>query len=161
MSTPETVSQKELARYFRVAPRTIRRWQNYEGLPRRADGTYMVADVLEWYVDRQTAREGIPDLETARARKTAAQARIAELEAAEREGRLMPIEMHGDRLAEVCGRIRERLLALPDRWALQLTDLEDPGEIRDVLVDAVGEALAELQGLAEELEQEAERSEAA
>lgn len=110
----------------------------------------------EWR-DRELVQQGVrsvrpQSIEEARARKLAAEADLAEMEAAERRGELMPTTLWRQRFAAACGRLRALLLNLPSRYGPQLLETlakrlrpEDLRRIEDFLTRMVQETMAELE----------------
>jgi excisionase family DNA binding protein len=92
--------------------------------------------------------ESCPEVDTAvsyavaRARKESAKARLAELDLAEREGSLIPIDEVKADAVTVLGSLRAVLLALPGRVALRCEG-KSAAEIEEVLSDHVNGMLAE------------------
>ena len=82
-----------------------------------------------------------PQIETARIRKLAAEARIAEANAAEREGELVPANQVGERWGSMATAMRERVLAIAP-VAVQRGLL--PPEREDELAELCADALREL-----------------
>jgi hypothetical protein len=92
---------------------------------------------------------GVPDYHESRARKEAAAARreaaladVAELDAAERKGELVPVVDARDEVIAAYTIARTRLLGVPSRLAQRLPHLA--GEVVPVLDDLLREALEEL-----------------
>ena len=83
-----------------------------------------------------------------RLRKERALARIREMEADEKAGRLVPTKQVEAAWADVRAKIKGAVLRLPDKCAPQLAELSDPREVRAVLV---AECEAILQNLADEI----------
>jgi hypothetical protein len=69
----------------------------------------------------------------ARRRKEVALAKLRELEAREKEGKLISREHALQVWSEALGRIRDRCLAVPDRMAPQLVAIIEVTEIRNKL----------------------------
>jgi len=62
----------------------------------------------------------------------------------QKAGRVVPVDQVRDRVAGEYAKVRNRLLALPTEMAPRIAHLTDANEIRDVLLEGVTEALAEL-----------------
>lgn len=155
----ETLTQKDLAVRLAITPRQIRNLHD-EGLPREDSGRYPWPEARDWYVEfkqhehvRRLGFEtgGSESFEKARARKTAAEADLKLLQLAERRGILVPVDVIQTTLARVAERIRQRILGIPDRWALELVGLEEEADARAVLERAVSEALEDLAALGSHL----------
>src|SRR5690606_23096838 len=158
------VSRAEIARQLRVTERTITTWVRDRDFPRRVKGrrvTFPEDRCFAWYVAykqsealRRSRSEEPADLDTARARKMEAEARIAEIELARIEGELIPLDMHEQRLAMILDRLRAKMLNLPGRWAPELVGKRTIQDAIAVLETAVAEAMRALMETADELEDE-------
>ena len=87
--------------------------------PRSSDGTYPPKEFGDWLRRRQLASLGVAqdgtvyDYDAERARLTHHQANIASLDEAKRRGELIPAEDVAREWADMVGRCRSKLLALP------------------------------------------------
>lgn len=153
-SADDDVSRDFLARVFGCDVRTITNYVS-AGMPKSARGKFPLASCVQWHVgaEREAARagKGLNDLDLARQRKTIAEARVAELDLAEREQLSIPIEMHRKRLRErlesVAGQVKAIGRYQPDVKAAT-TDAQ-----ADALLDRMAdEILAELHGLTDKIE---------
>jgi phage terminase Nu1 subunit (DNA packaging protein) len=155
LTSPEDdVSRDFLARVLGVDVRTIANLVA-EGMDKSSRGKFPLLVCVQWYVrrEREAARgaKGLNDLDLARQRKTVAEARIAELDLADREGRSIPIDVHVQRMRErletVAGNVKAINRYQPDVKAA-ITD-----DAADALLDRMAdEILAELFGLRESIE---------
>ena len=93
------------------------------------------------YTEKVGARTGLND---ARARKEAALARLRELDLAEREGRLLPIESHTKILAAIIGELRARIVASPGKYATRIVGLHGVAQAQTVLEDMFNDLLSVL-----------------
>jgi phage terminase Nu1 subunit (DNA packaging protein) len=149
----------EVATVCGVAPETVRRWVD-QGCPvlRKSDGRkggtgwkFSTHDVIEWRIAREKRRsqsEEHIDLEEARRRKLAAEAELAEIEAAKQRGDVVPVEDVAKVVADQLTACRARLLSIPTKLAPVLISSTDLVECRALLEAAVDEALHELVGYA-------------
>jgi phage terminase Nu1 subunit (DNA packaging protein) len=140
---------------FGVAHETVRKWVA-AGCPavRKSDGSkggagwqFSSADVIAWYAAREKAsvkRGEHVDLDEAKRRKLAAEAELAELDAAERRGDLVKIADVAAIVAEEYGACRSRLLGMPTKLAPILATTTDINEVRALLDAAIREALDEI-----------------
>lgn len=143
-----------IARVLGVDERSIQNYAN-EGMPRAKRGRFPLAAAVQWYLERERTaargNKGLNDLDLARQRKTVAEARSAELDLADREGKLIPIEVHEQRLRErletVAGALKANGRYQPAVKAA-ITD-----EQADALLERMAdEQLAELFNLKDEIE---------
>lgn len=142
------VTQKQLAEFFGVTPRTIRRWEG-KGMPRTDEGTYRTDECVKWRVKTAEAEleaelEDIPPRAESRAKREYLRARREALDLAEREEELLPVDVFREVLGEVLDVLRARLLNFPGRWATQLVGLDSAREAEGVLREAIRELLEEL-----------------
>lgn len=134
------VSQQEAAAELGISPSALRRWPTR---PVRREGARALYDIdaLKEYRDQRNQRGA--SLAVERARLTAAQAALAELDLAERRLELVPVETVITTWVSLVGAARSRLLAMPAALAPLVAELPvDQAEA--VIRSAVHEALAEL-----------------
>jgi phage terminase Nu1 subunit (DNA packaging protein) len=147
----DEISQTELARTLGLSTQQIRNLER-EGMPHRAEGRrklYPRPGAVQWYVRRKqeeaTAAVEPTDYSAARARRELARARLAEIEVAKEEGKLIPQEVveeiYGTRLLDV---VRSGILNMPGRWGAQVVGLSSPREGEALLKRVAAELLEEL-----------------
>lgn len=126
-----------------------------EGMPKAARGRFPLQACVQWYIQREReaarAGKGLNDLDLARQRKTIAEARLAEMGVADKEGSSLPMPVHEERLRarleSVAGAIKANGRYQPDVKAA-ITD-----EQADALLDRMAdEQLAELFALSDTIE---------
>jgi len=119
-------SQEKVAQAFGVAVRTVERWAK-DGMPRRPDGTYSLADIQEWRYARKLAKTAKPssrnkiDWETEYRKNKAL---LAEIELKERMGELVPLADVKREIVREFVSVKNKLLALPRVLAPQVAGLE-------------------------------------
>lgn len=150
----DVVGPDFLARVFGVDVRSLKNFVD-EGMPKAARGRYALTACVPWYLERerQAARagKGLNDLDLARQRKTVAEARMAELQLAEKEGAVIPTAVHAarlrERLEQVAGNVKAINRYQPDIKAA-ITDVA-----ADALCDRMSdEILAELYALSDTID---------
>lgn len=150
----DEVNRDFLSRVLGVDVRSIKNFVD-EGMPKSARGRFSLIACVQWYLEREREKargaKGLNDLDLARQRKTVAEARTAELDLAEREGQVITMDLHRQRLRErletVAGAIKANGRYQPDIKAA-VTD-----EQADALLQRMGdEQLAELYDLKDEIE---------
>lgn len=138
------VSQKDLASFFDVDVRTIRRWTT-DGIPRTRNGRYALKACVAWVreKDQREARERArpEDYDDARKRKMAAEAELIEYDLMERRGELMTVEQFDELVSTTYGRVRAALLALPARMAPDVVGLATVRDARSTVKRFVGEVM--------------------
>lgn len=148
------VSRDFLARLLGVDVRTVTNLVT-EGMPKAARGRFVLGVAVQWYVqrERETARgaKGLNDLDLARQRKTIAEARIAEIDLAEREAISIPIEVYGERLRARLDTVAGNVKAIGRYHADVIAATTDVAA--EVLLERMcDEMLAELRGLKDDIE---------
>src|SRR5919109_1496265 len=119
------VTAAELMKWYGVDRRTITNWLNSKPpCPSQLRGRTRQFDTVEvaHWKDRiagvraiakhEKERPPSPDLEAARRRKVEVNVQLAELDLAERQGELLPLRLHEERLTAVCQRLAARCKAL-------------------------------------------------
>jgi hypothetical protein len=122
------------------------------GMPRQKmpDGShrYPFPACFVWYlnykIERAVAEITPADIDEARARKIAAEARLAEVELAVAEGRYLDKDVILAEWNEAVTTLRSQLLTLPQRWAHDLVGVGTIAEAVAVLERAVRESLETL-----------------
>lgn len=98
-------------------------------------------------IERRAKEEARPKtLDEARQRREAAEAQIAELTLAERQGKLCTLDAVIEAQAAIAMRIRSQLLALPSKLGPQCLGLRTISEAVAVLDVGVNDVMAELRG---------------
>jgi hypothetical protein len=84
------------------------------------------------------------EMDRAKLRKLLLEGDIIEIDRDEKQGKLIAVEEAIAEIEDGFTRVKTKLMALPDRLALEISGLSDPIEIRGILADTVREALQEL-----------------
>lgn len=126
------------------------------GIPREGDGEaarFPWPECWHWYLKRERSaakeelRQSLPqpagmDLAESGMREAAAKAALKELELAERRGEVVPVVDSIERMADVFGRVRSKLLNGPRQVALRVTGTTIPereGQARGVFDEIMAE----------------------
>lgn len=149
------VNQTELARLFDVTPKSIRAWSS-QGCPVEREGKrgqptlYRPADVIRWREERAAlAAAGdiaMMDMEEARRRKLAAEAATAELALARAKDEVVEVELVSKVVGNGLAAVRARLLQIGAKIAPQAEIAPDATAIKELVDDAIYEALDEISG---------------
>lgn len=154
MAEAAPVSQIELSRLLDVRPATIRAWVS-QGCPvqekaRKAGqaSKYSVAEVVRWR-EAQAAMAASGDLdamdvEEARRRKLAAEAAIVEIDLAKRRGEVVEISLVAKEIGAGLSACRSRLLSVGAATAPKIELAPDAASIKEIVDDAISEALDEI-----------------
>lgn len=156
------ISQRELSARLGITARHIRNLV-LEGLPKTGEGAGMRhpwPESREWFNEhiRAVERKKAPpdDLKELRRRKYVADVRMAEIEVEEADGRLIPFELHEQRVGSICDRIRGVLMTIPSKYLSRIQTAKS-----DLDAQAVGEAIRDetlraLQGTADDIDEQLE-----
>ena len=144
------VTQKELATLLGLTTRQVNNLVE-RGMPVSSENgkrEYDAPACIAWYRDQKVseavAAGGPDDLDAQRTRKTAAEARLAELELARLEGRMLTVEDAARELDAALDRLRAVLLSFVSRKAHLLVGKKSIPEVSSVLDSAVHELMATL-----------------
>jgi phage terminase Nu1 subunit (DNA packaging protein) len=160
----ENLTQKEAADRLGISPRRLRHLSKRGDLTRLRDGAYPWPLIREEHrelreaADRKRGRAPSGSgLSEARTRKENARARLAELEAAEKEGLLLPTSIVQEVLGSALDRLRQRILTIPGTWPPRLAPLEDSRAVQKELKELTDELLQSLASVADDIEAEARK----
>jgi phage terminase Nu1 subunit (DNA packaging protein) len=144
------LTQAQLAALLGLSARRVRTLTSQGTLPRLADGRYGAAAV-QAYIEfaradavREAGLRQPGGFELARAERMRALAKIAALEAAERAGELIPLEVHERRFGAFVQRVRSATAGLPARWAPHVQGIDSLAEAQLRLRPLTTEILNEL-----------------
>jgi len=150
-----TLKQVELAELLGVTPKTIRAWER-QGCPFEEKGKrgrpsrYNVADVVAWREEQvRLAAAGdldAMDMEEARRRKLAAEAAAAELALARERDEVVEIELVSKEVGAALAACRSRLLQVGAKVAPECELTPDAASVKEMIDDAIFEALDEISG---------------
>lgn len=144
------VTQSEAAKVFGVSTRTIQRWET-DGFPRQDAevAAYDLTECVAWALQRERDRLSNvagDSFEQARARKTAIEADLKELELAQLRGELVPIDEVAELVEAPLAAVDESLVTAKRRhaktWARKLKVTQ--GVARALIDELVEEVRADL-----------------
>jgi phage terminase Nu1 subunit (DNA packaging protein) len=133
---------------------SLRQAQNHvaDGLPVTREGRVIRVDWaagFQWYLDRQrelAARGAMPEaVAAAKERRAEATAKIAEVQAARVEGRVIDLKDAESWAASILAAVSEGLRAAPGRFAPRCVNLTSAREARQVWEVAAREILADVE----------------
>lgn len=138
-----------IAKLLDLSERRVQQLSREGVIPKANRGQYELIGSVRGYVqylrDQATkAQAGAPDYAAERARFIRARADLAEMEAEEKRGAVIPAEDVEAAWISVLALLRTRLLALPDRLAPAVHAETSAAGVRDVIRGAIREALEEL-----------------
>ena len=139
----------------RVKLSTVNKWVETSKVSTDQDGRRNEQEILIALIDAKDAEierlkaiknEGDikEEMDKAKLRKLLLEGDIIEIDRDEKQGKLIAVEEAIAEIEDGFTRVKTKLMALPDRLALEISGLSDPTEIRGILADTVREALQEL-----------------
>lgn len=149
------LSQAEIAAVFGVTPKTVRQWTRM-GCPivhpggRGLPSVYETAQVFRWREEQaRMAASGdldAMDYEEAKRRKLAAEAATAELNLAISQGHVIAVDLIEREVGAALSACRSRLMSVGAKVAPQLDLAETAAARKEIIDDAINEALDEISG---------------
>jgi len=138
-----------IASLLDISERRVQQLSRAGVIPKAARGRYELIGSVRGYIrhlrDRNIKGEsGTADYGTERARLVKAKADLAEMEASQMRGDLLPAPDVTAAWIEIVALIRARLLVLPDKIAPVVHETTSLNQARDVLKKAVHEILTEI-----------------
>lgn len=138
------MTQAERAEALGISERQLRRLEA-KGCPKDIEGA------RRWYARNSSDKGSSGYLNDETTRLRSAQADIAELDAAQKRGELVPLEDVKIVVGEMLVNLRRDMEAIPGRTAMQVAVMGDAGEIRELQLhdtrQALGAAADRLQDL--------------
>jgi phage terminase Nu1 subunit (DNA packaging protein) len=138
-----------IARLLDLSERRVQQLSREGVIPKAERGQYDLVGSVRGYVrylrdQALKAQAGAPDYATERARFIRARADLAEMEAEEKRRSLIAADQIEAAWIAVLALLRTRLLALPDRLALQAFEQSTVGDTRNLIRAAIREVLDDL-----------------
>jgi phage terminase Nu1 subunit (DNA packaging protein) len=138
-----------IAKLLDLSERRVQQLSREGVIPKATRGQYDLVGSVRGYVrylrdQAAKAQAGAPDYASERARFIRARADLAEMEAEEKRGAVIPAGDVEAAWVAVLALLRTRLLALPDRLATVVHAETSAAGVRDVIRNAIREALEEL-----------------
>ena len=138
-----------IARLLDLTERRVQQLSREGVIPKGEHGRYDLIGAVRGYVRylrdlALRADAGVADYGIERARLIKARADLAEMEAAQKRGELIPAHEVRHAWGEIVAHLRARLLVLPDKIAPIVHEASTIPQARDIVRKAVHEALADL-----------------
>ncbi len=150
-----TAGASELADVLGLTPRRLQQLVDEDVAVRKGRGTYAVAETVRRYVKSLRAeveeKKQVGPLDAARIEKLAVDRARAEVALARERGEVVPIEWAVAEFERQTRPIRAGLQTLPSNLTQRVVG-RDPGEVRDVIQQVVEDLIANLHGLADDIE---------
>lgn len=132
------ISAPALAELFGCTPDMVRRYVNDYGMPRVANGKYLMGECVQWYINRlRLAAAGgeSGDVSKEKLRLIRAQRHRVEIQNKQARGELIDHETVANVLNQMGSIFSTQLDGLGPRMASVLSGIDDPAEIQRVLFD--------------------------
>lgn len=141
----KNLTSVQIGEFCGISDRTIRDWQKKEIIPKSSDMSEIVKAIVAHQMTQVRAKKSEPtDLDAAKVRLTNLQADKLEIELEVRRGTLV----NSDEVAELWRKYiyasKNRLTGMPAKLAYELSGIDDPTGIKQVLERSVDEVLREL-----------------
>ena len=135
----------QVGRFCGISERTIRDWQKKKIIPKSSDMSEIVKAIVAHQKTQVKSKKSKPnDLEAAKIRLTNLQADKLELEIEERRGTVVNSDEVSELWAKYIYASKNRLTGMPAKLAHELSGIDDPKGVKQVLERAVDEVLREL-----------------
>lgn len=163
-SADDEVGRAVLAATLGVSQREITNLvKNHPDLPSIQRGrarVFPLRQCVHWYVRFKSAeavkrsKPATPsNVEEMRRRRDEAEMKMAEMDVAEREGRLVSVDQVDKVVGEVCDRLRAAIVNMPGNYGLRLEELGVEAGKAEATLTAIAEDLTQvLRGTADDLE---------
>jgi phage terminase Nu1 subunit (DNA packaging protein) len=136
-----------IARLLDLSTRRVQQLSKEGVIPRAERGRYEISASVRGYIaylKERSINPGVVSFDEVRARKTAAEAEMAEIDLKEKKGLLIPTEEVARSWAEIIGACRSKLLSMPAKIAPVVAVEEKPAICKQIVEEQVREALDEL-----------------
>ena len=153
-----TYPAKTISEILDLTERRVRQLVTDGILPKNSErGRYelipTVRAYIHWLRDRslygeaKAQKANVISLDEARRRKLTAEAELAELDLSKEQGKVVAIEETEHSWTEVLGAVRSKILSLPTTMAAQVAVETDQKLVKEILTNAVEQALTELSAI--------------
>lgn len=138
-----------------MSRQTVNTW-DHEGLAQAARTSddpveYDAAKAWHWRMENRPPDRGkASDIKELERREKEAKVKVAELEAAEREGLLIPVEVMDEIVTDAFARVRAKIVSFKGGLAPRLVGLDSAREAKAVLGPAFDELIEECRATVEE-----------
>lgn len=160
----DLVNHTVLAETFGISRREIfnliKNHEDFPSIVRGRSRTFPRARCVHWYI-RFKAAEAVKrakpatpsNVEEMRRRRDEAEMKMAEMDVAEREGRLVSVDQVDKVVGEVCDRLRAAIVNMPGNYGLRLEELGIEADKAEATLTVIAEDLTQvLRGTADDLE---------
>ena len=141
----KNLTSVQIGDFCGISDRTIRDWQKKEIIPKSSDMSEIVKAILSHQMTQVKGKQSEPnDLEQAKVRLTNLQADKLEMELEVKRGTLVNSSEAAEAWRKYIYASKNRLTAIPAKLAYELSGIDDPMAVKQVLERSVDEVLREL-----------------
>ena len=136
-----------IARLLDLSTRRVQQLSKEGVIPRAERGRYEISASVRGYIaylKERSINPGVVSFDEVRARKTAAEAEMAEIDLKEKKGLLIATEEVARSWAEIIGACRSKLLSMPAKIAPVVAVEDIPAICKQIVEEQIEEALDEL-----------------
>jgi len=162
MPKTATHSLDTISKLLDLTPRRVQQLSKEGVIPKAERGRYELVPAVRGYIaylKERSINPGVISFDEVRARKTAAEAELAELELLEKKEQLVPMTEIVDTWLDMVSACRTKMLSMPAKLAPVVAVEESPAICKRLIEEQIVEALDEIARWIEE-ESESDESDA-
>lgn len=147
MASPATHSLDTISKLLDLTPRRVQQLSKEGVIPKLDRGRYELVPAVRGYIrylKERSINPGVVSFDEVRARKTAAEAEMAELELLQRKGDLIPMQQVVDTWLELIASCRSKMLSMPAKLAPVVAVEDNPAVCKQLVEEQMMEALDEI-----------------
>lgn len=142
-----TMNKRQLAKALGVSLSTVDKWLLKQDFPSKKVGNkyyFDIEEVKNWLKKREKEREKLNTLSKEKAKLIRANAQLKELQLKKLKGELIEKQVAFEAFAFTLTRMRDKLIAIPNKSAPLLITAKSLQEIKQILEDLIREVLNEI-----------------
>jgi len=147
MPSPATHSLETISKLLDLSPRRVQQLSKEGVIPKAERGRYELVPAVRGYIrylKERSINPGVVSFDEVRARKTAAEAELVEIELKERRGNLVAVDSVVATWMELIGACKSKMLSMPAKLAPVVAVEDNPAICKGIIEDQIIEALDEL-----------------
>lgn len=147
MASPATHSLETISKLLDLTPRRVQQLSKEGVIPKAERGRYELVPAVRGYIrylKERSINPGVVSFDEVRARKTAAEAELVEIELKERRNSLVPVSDVIDAWLELIAACKSRMLSMPAKLAPVVAVEDNPAICKRIIEEQTLEALDEL-----------------
>lgn len=147
MADPTSYPLGTIAKLLDLSNRRVQQLSKEGIIPKTERGRYELVPAVRGYIrylKERSINPGVVSFDEVRARKTAAEAEMAELELLQRKGDLIPMQQVVDTWLELIASCRSKMLSMPAKLAPVVAVEDNPAVCKQIVEEQMMEALDEI-----------------